>query len=97
MRPSRLNSELNLQNGIEEQTMTHGYRILSVIIAGAFVAGSGLADSAVAKTKKKLTYEQAWEVCKKEMDKMGIFGTSTQAVERHTRGAGCMKRYGYKI
>ena len=46
---------------------------------------------------KKLTYEQAWEACKKEMDKMGVFGTSTQANERHTRGAGCMKKYGYKI
>jgi hypothetical protein len=31
------------------------------------------------------------------MDKMGIFGTSTQANERHTRGAACMKKHGYKI
>jgi len=78
--------------------MTHGYRILAVIIAGTFVAGFGLAESAFAKTKtKKLTYEQAWDVCKKEMDKMGIFGTSTQANERHTRGAGCMKKHGYRI
>lgn len=76
--------------------MTHGYRILSLIVAGAFVTGSGLTGSAVAKTKK-LTYEQAWDVCKKEMDKMGIFGTSTQANERHTRGAACMKKHGYRI
>lgn len=76
--------------------MTLNYRILAVLLAGAFVAGPGLAGSAVAKTKK-LTYEQAWEVCKKEMDKMGIFGTGIQANERYTRGAGCMKKHGYKI
>jgi len=74
--------------------MKLGY--ISLVVAAAFVMSSGLADTAVAKTKK-LTYEQAWEACKKEMDKMGVFGTSTQANERHTRGAGCMKKYGYRI
>jgi hypothetical protein len=77
--------------------MTLNYKILTVVVAGAFVVGPGLADSAFAAKKKKLTYEQAWEVCKQEMDKMGIFGTSTQANERHTRGAACMKKHGYKI
>src|SRR4029079_9400848 len=77
--------------------MTLKYRILTVLVAGTFVAGFGLAESAYAAKKKKLTYEQAWDVCKKEMDKMGIFGTSTQANERHTRGAGCIKKYGYRI
>jgi hypothetical protein len=76
--------------------MTLNYKVLVVLLVGAFVAAPGLADSALA-AKKKLTYEQAWDACKKEMDKMGIFGTSTQANERHTRGAACMKRYGYKI
>jgi len=68
-----------------------------VLLAGAFIVGFGLAENAYAAKKKKLTYEQAWDVCKKEMDKMGIFGTGIQANERYTRGAGCMKRYGYKI
>jgi hypothetical protein len=31
------------------------------------------------------------------MDKGKIPGTSTQSNERYTRGAGCMKKYGYKI
>jgi hypothetical protein len=74
--------------------MKLGY--ISLVVAAAFVMSSGLADTAVAKTKK-LTYEQAWEACKKEMDKMGVFGTSTMANERHTRGAACMKRYGHRI
>jgi hypothetical protein len=51
--------------------MTINYRILTMLVAGAFVMGPGLAENASAKTKK-LTYEQAWDVCKKEMDKMGI-------------------------
>ena len=76
--------------------MTLNYKFLAALLAGAFVMGPGLSENAYAKTKK-LTYEQAWEACKKEMDKMGIFGTSTQSNERHTRGAACMKRYGYKI
>jgi hypothetical protein len=76
--------------------MTLNYRILAVLLAGVFVMGPGLVENALAKTKK-LTYEQAWDACKKELDKMGIFGTTTQANERHTRGAACMKKYGYKI
>lgn len=76
--------------------MTLNYRILMVLLAGAFVMAPSLAENAYAK-KKKLTYEQAWDVCKKEMDKMGILGTTTQANERHTRGAACMKKHGYKI
>ena len=72
-------------------------RILTALLAGAFIVGFGLAENAYAAKTKKLTYEQAWDACKKEMDKMGIFGTSTQANERHTRGAACMKRYGYRI
>ena len=77
--------------------MTLNYRILTVLIAGACEAAPGRADKALAAKKKKLTYEQAWDVCKKEMDKMGVFGTSTQANERHTRGAACMKKHGYNI
>ena len=76
--------------------MTPNYKTLAVLVACVFVISPGLSENAYAKTKK-LTYEQAWDACKKEMDKMGIFGTSTQANERHTRGAACMKRYGYKI
>jgi hypothetical protein len=82
--------------GLEERTMKLNYRMLAVLVVGMFVVGPGLAENAMA-AKKKLTYEQAWDVCKKEMDKMGIFGTSTQANERHTRGAACMKKHGYKI
>jgi hypothetical protein len=42
---------------------------------------AGLAETAVAAKTKKLTYEQAWEACKKEMDKMGVFW-NVHSVER---------------
>ena len=46
---------------------------------------------------KKLTYEEAYQKCKAILDKEGTPGTSTQANVRHTRGAACMKKYGYKL
>ncbi|HUL89081.1 MAG TPA: hypothetical protein VLU23_13000 [Pseudolabrys sp.] len=66
--------------------------LLAATLAGAFC----FADSASA-AKKKLTYEQAYARCKSIMDKEGTPGTSTQANVRHTRGAACMKKYGYKL
>jgi hypothetical protein len=47
--------------------------------------------------KKKVTYDEAWKLCKAELDKSGAPGTGISANERHTRGAGCMQKYGYKI
>jgi hypothetical protein len=49
--------------------MTLNHKLLTALLAGVFVIGSGLAENAYAAKKKKLTYEQAWDVCKKEMDK----------------------------
>ncbi|MGB8305904.1 MAG: hypothetical protein WCE36_18825 [Pseudolabrys sp.] len=46
---------------------------------------------------KKITYDEAWKLCKAELDKSGAPGTGISANERHTRGAGCMQKYGYKI
>ena len=59
---------------------------------GAF----GFGGDASAKTKK-VSYDQAWKICKDQMDKDRIPGTTGQSNERYTRGAACMKKYGYKI
>lgn len=53
-------------------------------------------NSALA-AKKKLTYEEAYAKCKAFLDKEGTPGTSTHANVRYTRGAACMKKYGYKL
>jgi len=67
-----------------------------MFLAAALAVAFGLSDGASA-AKKKLTYEEAYAKCKSIMDKEGAPGTSTQANVRHTRGAACMKKYGYKL
>jgi hypothetical protein len=70
-------------------------KIFIALLAVTFAAPLGFADNASAA--KKLTYDQAWAVCKAKMDKAGVYGTGLQANERYTRGAGCMRKYGYRI
>jgi hypothetical protein len=69
----------------------------SVVIAVTLALGSGpaLAQAKKASAKKQLTYEQAWETCKKFVD-MGVWSWD-QTQQRYARGAACMKKYGYKI
>ena len=71
-------------------------KMLTALLAITLAAPLGFVDTASA-AKKKVTYDQAWQMCKAELDKSGAWGTGTQANERHTRGAGCMRRYGYRI
>ena len=73
-------------------------RMLIAFLAVTLAAPLGFVDAAsAAKNKKKVTYDEAWKLCKAELDKSGTWGTSTSANERHTRGAGCMQKYGYRI
>lgn len=67
--------------------------LLAITVAAAF----GFADNASAAAKKKITYEEAWQRCKAFLDKEGAYGTGINPNVRHTRGAGCMKKYGYKL
>src|SRR5262245_36582205 len=55
----------------------------------------GLPDAALAQKAKKLTYDQAWEECKKDVAFLGGEGTTTAG--RYTRGAACMKQHGYRL
>jgi len=71
--------------------------ILATVLAGTLATAFALTDNASAATKKKLTYDEAYAKCKSIMDKEGTPGTTTQANVRHTRGAACMKKYGYKL
>ncbi len=71
-------------------------RMLIAFLAVTLVAHLGLVAAASA-AQKKVTYEEAWKLCKAQLDKSGAPGTGISANERHTRGAGCMKKYGYRI
>ena len=84
-----------LETSLGRETMSKR-RMLIAFLAVTLAAPLGFVDTASA-AKKKVTYEEAWKLCKAELDKSGAYGTGTQANERHTRGAGCMQKYGYKI
>jgi hypothetical protein len=71
-------------------------KMFIAFLAVALAAPLGFVDTASA-AKKKVTYDEAWRLCKAQLDKSGAFGTGLAANERHTRGAGCMRKYGYRI
>jgi hypothetical protein len=77
--------------------MTSKRKILVALMAITMPFVLGFADGALAASKKKLTYEEAYAKCKAIMDKEGTPGTTTQSNVRYTRGAACMKKYGHKL
>jgi hypothetical protein len=54
---------------------------------------------ATAQNKKKISYEEAFKRCKAFMDKeKGSLGAGTTSdANKATRGASCMKRFGYRL
>ena len=63
-----------------------------ILVAASVVA---VTNSATAATKqKKPTYEQAWALCKAQLDKQF---TSDWHTARYTAGSSCMYKYGYRI
>jgi hypothetical protein len=80
---------------IREITMLKS-NVLGVIIVLS-IASLGIADTASAATKaKKLTYEQAWAECKKDVVSV-LGGEAGTSAARYTRGAACMKQHGYRL
>jgi hypothetical protein len=51
------------------------------------------------KTTKKISYEEAFRRCKAFMDKeKGSLGASTTSdANKSTRGAACMRKFGYRL
>ena len=64
------------------------------IVAAMSVAMVGPTGTALA-AKKKLTYEQAWAECKKDVAFLG--SDAATSAGRYTRGAACMKEHGYRL
>ncbi len=67
-------------------------KLFAMLLAVAFVVFFGFADNASAA--KKVTYEQAWKLCKAKLDKEKIPASTN---ERYVRGGACMKEYGYNF
>jgi hypothetical protein len=79
------------------------YNALSVIFGALSIcAVSAVATTAFAqqqKTTKKISYEEAFRRCKAFMDKeKGSLGAGTTAdANKSTRGAACMRKFGYRL
>ena len=70
-----------------------------VIAPLAFALSLATSDMASAKKAKKVaakpTYEEAWGICTKEMDRNHIL--RADAGQRQAAGGACMHRYGYRL
>lgn len=79
--------------------MTSKRKLFVTLLATTVAAGFALIDNAsAASKKKKVTFEQAWKLCKAELDDAKIpTTTGSNMNERYIRGGSCMMKYGYKL
>jgi hypothetical protein len=66
----------------------------SLAIALPLAAAFAVLAASDALAQKKLSYEQAWATCKAQIDKTM---PGDQQTARASAGAGCMKKYGYRL
>ncbi len=66
---------------------------VGLLVAGALAVGS--ATAAQHKPARKLSYDEAWAVCKKFVEGGALSWDQTQ--QRYARGSTCMAKYGYRI
>jgi hypothetical protein len=76
-----------------EDIMAQFYRRSAIIVLTAAAFALTGASETVAQTKKP-TYEQAWTLCKADVAR-SVPGD--QAAQQHSRGASCMRKYGYRL
>jgi hypothetical protein len=71
---------------------------LSVAAVTALSVGMLFAatEMASAQKAKKMTYEQAYAACAKDIQ-ANVPPETTTSAGRYTRGAACMKKYGYRL
>ncbi len=70
----------------------------AALVSVAFALVFATSGSAFAKKKQPAnpTYEQAWALCKKELDQHHISSNYSPG-QRYAAGGACMHRYGYRI
>jgi hypothetical protein len=67
-------------------------QIIVALSVGMLFAATEIAS---AQKAKKMTYEEAYEKCR-TTDMVGQ-GSSAGPGQHYTRGAACMKKYGYRL
>jgi hypothetical protein len=72
------------------------YRLFIVSVAAAAIAVLSSVDASVAQEKKKkVSLQQAWKLCKVELDRAGT--PASWQSQRYSMGMACMERYGHKL
>ena len=69
----------------------------TLLTAGALLAGT--VPASAQQKQKKISYEEAFRRCKAFMDKeKGSLGAGTTSdANKSTRGAACMRKFGYRL
>jgi hypothetical protein len=76
--------------------MTSNRKLFAAVLAFSIGIALGLADQAAAASQKKITREQAWKLCKAQLDKEGTASNMTTN-DRYLRGGACLQKYGYSL
>lgn len=75
--------------------MTYNTKMLVGLLATTIAVTLANGASA-AKREKRVSFEQAWALCKAELDREKIPGPGISN-DRYIRGGACMARYGYRL
>jgi hypothetical protein len=87
--------EIKAGNKIREVAMLKANLTRVALVPVAFALVFAISAPASAKKKAHPTYEQAWGICTKEMDRNHIL--RADAGQRQAAGGACMHRYGYRL
>jgi hypothetical protein len=72
-----------------------GVRQICKTAALAFAGVLVIFGAPDASAQKKMTYEQAYRICKKQVDR--TYPTSLETTGRQLHGGACMKEYGFNL
>ena len=72
-----------------------GVRQICKMVALSFAGVLIIFGAPDASAQKKLTYEQAYRQCKKQVDR--TYPTATETTGRYLHGGACMKQLGFDL
>jgi hypothetical protein len=81
----------------ETRMLKHKQVAATVALTAGILLILPAVPDALAQTKKKMTYEQAFAQCKKEIAGNVPMTDATTTAARHSAGGACMKKYGFRL
>jgi hypothetical protein len=85
---------LEIGDQTREETML-GVRQTCKTVALSFAGVLVIFGAPDASAQKKMTYEQAYRICKQQVDR--TYPTATETTGRQLHGGACMKQYGFNL